>query len=61
MVGLYLMIMGSHDFEIEGQEDEVSLSWGQARWAVNGVITGQSGAGASRKPTDEADGLDSEQ
>lgn len=55
------MIMGSHDFEIEGQEDEVSLSWGQARWAVNGVITGQSGAGASRKPTDEADGLDSEQ
>jgi hypothetical protein len=52
------MIMGSHDFTIEGHEDEVKLSCEQATWSVNGDITSKFGEDASRNTTSEADGVD---
>jgi hypothetical protein len=47
VVGLYMMIMGSHDLTIEGHEDEVRLSCEQATWSVDGVITSKFGEDAS--------------
>ena len=55
------MIMGSHDFTVEGHEDAVRLRCEQATWAVDGVVTGESGEDTSRNTTNEADGLDLEQ
>lgn len=53
-----MMIMGSHDFTIEGHADEVRLSCEQATWSVDGVITSKFGEDAIRNTTSEADRVD---
>jgi len=50
--------MGSHDFTIEGHENEVRLSCEQATWSVNGIITSKFREDVSRNTTSEVDGLD---
>jgi len=50
-----MMIMGSHDFTIEGLEDEVKLICEQATWSLDGVITSKFGEDASKNTSDEAD------
>jgi hypothetical protein len=53
-----MMIMGSHDFTIEGHEDEVRLSCEQVTQSVDAVITSKFGEDASRNTTSGADGVD---
>jgi hypothetical protein len=60
VVGLYMMIMGSHDFTIEGHGDDIRLSCEQVTQSadVDGVITSKTGDTTSINTTREADGVD---
>jgi hypothetical protein len=52
-----MMIMGSHDFTIEGHGDDIKLSCEQVTLSadVDGVITSETGDNTSIR---EADGVD---